>query len=256
MELLDIISEFHDAIDLIDSKEVLLAHLETMCGLAGIRYFAATHHVSFSQSQASGVHLHNYPDHFARFHDMQGVGVRDPVHRASQLRAAGFFWSDLPRLISLTADDHAVLDRAERAGIGAGYTVPIHVPGEFSGSCSFAMSQGLVFPRRLLAIVQALGAFAFEAARHLQVAPTTRRVCQGRLTERERQIVVSIGQGKPEKQIARILGISPSTVNDHLKHARLRCGVHKSSMLVYCGLLSGSITYSELIDPGYPVSTG
>ena len=256
VNLLDLVGDFHEAIDLIETPEMLSSHLEILCGFAGIRYFAVTHHVSFSRSQAAGIHLHNYPVHFARFHDQQGLGVRDPVHRTSQLRGAGFFWSELPRLIALTTDDYAVLDRAEQAGIGPGYTVPIHVPGEFSGSCSFAMSKGLVFPRNLLAIVQALGAFAFEAARHLQIAPETRRVCQGRLTERERQIVVSIGQGKAEKQIARLLGISPSTVNDHLKHARLRCGVHKSSMLVYCGLLSGSITYSELIDPDYPVFTG
>lgn len=256
MDLLELIGDFHEAIDLIDSPELLSSHLEVICGLAGIRYFAITHHIDFGRSQAAGIHLHNYPSHLAQFHDQQGFGVRDPVHRTSQLRAAGFFWSELPRLVALTSDDNELLDRAERAGIGPGYTVPINVPGEFSGSCSFAMSKGLVFPRGISAIVQALGAFAFEAARHLHSAPEIHRVRQGRLTERERQIVVAIGQGKAEKQIARRLGISPSTVNDHLKHARLRCGVHKSSMLVYCGLLSGSISYSELIDPGYPVFTG
>ncbi|WP_119036453.1 autoinducer binding domain-containing protein [Hephaestia caeni] len=36
---------------------------------------------------------------------------------------------------------------ARDAGIGDGYTVPYHVPGERSGSCSFAVDLGERFPR-------------------------------------------------------------------------------------------------------------
>jgi hypothetical protein len=36
-------------------------------------------------------------------------------------------------------------------------------------------------------------------------------------------------------------------VNAHLANARARFGVHKSGMLVICGLLSGSISYNEIL---------
>jgi LuxR family quorum-sensing system transcriptional regulator CciR len=256
VSLLELIGDFYETIDLLESPEQLSAHLETICGLAGLRYFAITHHVDFGHDTNAGIHVHNYPRHFADFHDTSGLGARDPVHRASQLRVAGFHWEALSTIVALTAEDVAVLERAERAGIGPGYTVPVHIPGEFSGSSSFAVSRGLAFPRTAVPVVEALGGFAFEAARRLQTSPPRSRRPIARLTDREREIVVCLGQGKPEKQIARILGISPWTVNDHLKHARARCGVQKSALLVVVGLLSGSITYAEIIEPRHPVPTG
>ncbi len=40
------------------------------------------------------------------------------------------------------------------------------------------------------------------------------------LTDRERQIVIMLGQGLAPKQIARHLGIRPATVRQHLFEAR------------------------------------
>jgi LuxR family quorum-sensing system transcriptional regulator CciR len=68
-------------------------------------------------------------------------------------------------MIRLTPSDRSVLAQARIVGIGDGFTVPTHVPGEITGSCSFAMDSGEPFPRQLHSIAQILGAFAFEAAR-------------------------------------------------------------------------------------------
>jgi DNA-binding CsgD family transcriptional regulator len=59
--------------------------------------------------------------------------------------------------------------------------------------------------------------------------------------------VIGLGHGMSEKEVARRLEIAPATVNDHLKHARARFGVRKSSLLIVCGLLTGAIGYSELL---------
>jgi len=248
MLLLDLIGSFSDALDVFDSQEALFRALSSICRQAGFTYFAISHHGDFAQARPDLVHLHNYPPAFAGFHDGSGLGVRDPVHRASQLRGSGFLWSTLPDLLNhLTADDIDVLERAEAAGIGPGYTRPFHVPGERSGSASFAMTSGMVFPKSRIAIAEALGAFAFEAGRALTERQDPAWIRQGWLTDRERQIVMLLGHGKGEKEIARRLEISPTTVNDHLKHARARYGIHKSSLLIVCALLTGSISYSELL---------
>jgi DNA-binding CsgD family transcriptional regulator len=94
---------------------------------------------------------------------------------------------------------------------------------------------------------QHLGAFAFEAARTAGSVREPSWLRQGWLTPRERQIVTWLGHGESEKEIGRRLRISPVTVNDHLKHARARFGVHKSSLLVICALLTGAIGYGELL---------
>lgn len=248
MTLLDLVGKFHENIGLIESHDALFTALSSICAQAGFSYFAITHHANISNDvDPDFVRIHNYPDEWVGYFDANGLGARDPVHRASQLRGAAFPWSSLESLLPLTAEDRNVLARARSAGIGDGYTVPFHVPGEYSGSCSFAVTPGATFPQHQMPLAQALGMFAFEAARGLRTGDRLKRRRPAHLTSREREIVVWLGHGKQEKEIARILGISPNTVNDHLKHARARCGVHKSSLLVVCGLLTGSITYSELL---------
>lgn len=46
------------------------------------------------------------------------------------------------------------------------------------------------------------------------------------LTTREREVMQALITGVPQKKIARILGISPFTVNDHLKSAYIKMGVN------------------------------
>jgi len=248
MLALDLVSGFHDAIDLFDSLETLHQALAAICEQAGFAYFAVTHHGDVSEAGSGLIRLHNYPADFAAYHERHRLGARDPVHRVSQLRGSGFSWSALPHLLPhFNADDAQVLSRAHSAGIGEGYTKPFHVPGERSGSCSFAVRPGAAFPRHRIPLAEALGSFVFEAARNLNARAHPPKPQHAWLTEREREIVVWLGHGKALKEIARILRISPETVNDHLKHARARFGVRKSSLLVVCALLSGSITYSELL---------
>lgn len=244
---IDLVTSFYDVIGLFDSSEKLLRAISSICQHAGFTYFAITHHDELAGSDQRFIRLHNYPIDLAGYHDDLRLGVRDPVHRASQRTGAGFLWSGLPTLIPLTPEDQGILTRAKSAGLGEGYTVPYHVPGELSGSSSFAVGAGCTFPHHHIPLAQALGSFAFEAARRIHRPLLLPALPLAALTERERQIVILLGHGKPEKEIARILGIAPSTVNDHLAHARARFGVRKSSLLVVCGLLTGSISYRELL---------
>lgn len=254
MEVLELIGDLYSEMERIDTFDRLLAGLTSICGAAGIPYLAITHHLDFSRGQSGALHLHTYPLRFAAFHDSHGLGARDPVHRLSRSRNTGFLWSAVSSLLLHTPEDRDLFIRAEDAGIGDGYTVPVHMLGGHSGSCSFAVAAGMPFPRAFIPLAQGLGMFAFDVALRLSGAGDRLRFrCQ--LTPREREIVKLLGQGFQEKQIARMLRISPATVNDHLKHARERCGVHKSVQLVVLALMSGAITPFDMEDH-HPASTG
>ena len=108
----------------------------------GFRFFALTHHVDVRRSSAA-IRIHNYPAGWAEWFDEQSLGATDPVHRASNITSVGFAWSTLPQMIALTPEDRRVLELARGHGIGEGYTVPAHVPGEAHGSCSFACGDAL-----------------------------------------------------------------------------------------------------------------
>jgi LuxR family transcriptional regulator, quorum-sensing system regulator CciR len=228
----------------LETQEALAGALAEVSRDLGFRYFALTHHVDVRRSSAA-IRIHNYPDGWAEWFDEQALGATDPVHRASNVTSVGFAWSKLPEMISLTADDRSVLDLARRQGIGEGFTVPAHVPGEAHGSCSFACVTGERFADEHVALLQLVGAFAFEAARRMQ----RMQFAQGPivLTDRQRECVMWAARGKSDWEIARILGISGETVGEHLRHARERYGVGKRTLVAIHALFDGTIGFLDVL---------
>ncbi len=213
----------------------------------GFAYFALTHHVDIRRAPRPAIRLANYPAEWVAYFDDHELGPSDPVHRASQLTSVGFAWSRLPNLIELTPRDRRILDLAALRGIGDGFTVPAHVPGEANGSCSFATVPGESLADEQLPQAQLVGAFAFEAARRVCQMREARRVPPPRLTDRQRDCVVWAARGKSDWEIAQILGLSHETVTEYLKRARERYGVSKRTMLVVHALFDGAISFADTL---------
>lgn len=238
-------TNFLEYVKTANSNTELGLALAAVCEALGFQYFALTHHLVVQEPRAA--RLHNYPEPWVAWFDDNDLGVTDPVHRASQLTNVGFVWSDVPAMIKLTRADEEVLGRARREGIGDGFTVPAHIPGEASGSCSFAVTPSRAIPSAQLPIVQLIGAFAFEAARRVN---EVRPVAPGRppiLTDRQRDCVLWVARGKTDWEIAQILGLSPETVIQHLKLARERYEVSKRALLAVRALFDGLITFSDIL---------
>jgi LuxR family quorum-sensing system transcriptional regulator CciR len=220
--------------------------LAEICTELGFSHFALAHHIDLRRASTPAVRIHNYPAELEQYHDDQRLGSRDPVHRACQHTAIGFTWSELPRMIQLTPRDLRVLDAAVCRGIGDGFTVPAHVPGELSGSCSFATARGVGLQADNLAMAQLVGAFAFQAARQFVrvLNPTTLRAFH--VSDRERECLIWIARGKTDSEIGTILGISAETVRQYVKHARATFDVVSRSQLVAHALLAGTISFPEI----------
>ena len=228
----------------LETEEALARALADVSRDLGFRYFALTHHVDVRQSRAA-IRIHNYPADWAQWFDEQALGGSDPVHRASNVTSVGFTWSQLPAMIALSERDQRVLELARSEGIGEGFTVPAHVPGEAHGSCSFACAAGDPFAEQNLSLLQLVGAFAFEAARRMRRS----RFAPGpvQLTDRQREVVKWAASGKSDWEIARILGISKQTVIEHLKHARERYGVGGRTLLAVSALFDGTIGFLDIL---------
>ena len=169
----------------------------------------------------------------------------DPIHRASHRTNIGFAWSAVQSLITLSAADRSILAEAHDAGLGDGFTVPAHIPGEVNGSCSFAMGSDDVLDQRQLPLVQLIGSFAFEAARRL--SRQTQAPCEGpSLTERQAECVALVARGKTDWEISQILGIGQETVIQHVKDARDRYGVTKRTLLAIRALFDGQISFADV----------
>jgi LuxR family quorum-sensing system transcriptional regulator CciR len=228
----------------LDSEEALALALADIARDLGFQFFALTHHADVRRSSSS-IRLHNYPSGWEQWFDEQGLGPVDPVHRASHMTSVGFSWSRLEQLISLTVHDRLVLERARKEGIGDGFTIPAHVPGETYGSVSFAVETGIRLNPDTLPLTQLVGAFAFEAARRIRRLREPATPLRG-LTDRQRECVMWAARGKSDKEIARILGVSHETVIMHLKQARERYGVAKRTLLAIHALFDGTIAFLDV----------
>ena len=169
----------------------------------GFRHYALVHHVDLKPA-VSSVHVVDYPPDWVERFQARRLYASDPIHRASHRTNVGFAWSAVQSLITLSAADRSILAEAHDAGLGDGFTVPAHIPGEVNGSCSFAMGAGDVLDQRQLPLVQLIGSFAFEAARRL--SRQTLAPCEGpSLTERQAECVALVARGKTDWEISQNL---------------------------------------------------
>lgn len=229
----------------IDSLDALRDALIETSARLGCRYFALSQHVDFLRAPDSALRLHNYPEAWEHWFDSRGLGVSDPIHRASHVTAFGFRWAAVSGLINLTKTDQVVLSEAYAHGIGDGFTVPGNVPGETLGSCSFAARAGDDLRKEIIPFAQLAGQLLFETGRRLAIkrpmpdAPA--------LTDRQVECIMWVGRGKTDWEIAQILGVSHTTVIEHLRNARERYDASTRSMLTVRALYDGAVCFSDLI---------
>ncbi|MDV3257085.1 MAG: LuxR family transcriptional regulator [Sphingomonas sp.] len=229
------------------SLEDLRLLLDEVAGELGFRYFALLHHRSMWPRPRRLIRLDNYPPGWAEEllsrHDI----AADPVHLASLRTNAGFRWEELGHLLPLSPAQRDILERSGHHGLGPGFTVPANVPGEPSGSCSFAVARGRPLPERRLMCAELIGVHAFRAARRIHglaemgVAP--------RLSRRELQCLRLVAAGKTDWEIAHILAISVETARQYVKRARAAYDVVSRAQLVACGLRDGRVSFDEAIPP-------
>lgn len=213
----------------------------------GFDYFALLHHASLSEQRAGLIRIDTYPAGWdAELVANDWVGA-DPVHHACLRTNIGFAWSELSALVPLSGEGRKLFERSRHFGIGDGFTVPVNIPGEPVGSCSFAVRVGAELPSERLLSAGQIGAHAFRAARRIHDYPATAHCPH--LSRRERQCVRLLAAGKTDWEIAAILGISVETAHQYVKRARAAYDVVSRAQLVACGLRDALVSYDEAIPP-------
>lgn len=162
----------------------------------GFCYFALLHHAHPAQSNSLLVHLHNYPPDWASRYVEEQLYRNDPVLEACSRTNVGFSWDEIDTLIRMTPRLRFTIDSAQESGLGNGFTVPAHVPGEPLGSCSFVTAAGVALPRDSLHIAELVGSFAFAAARRINWSGINGQRGYAALTPRQRDCVYWLSQGK------------------------------------------------------------
>ncbi len=241
------VQAFCTAANAASTPQTLMHAVHEITARMGFRYFALVHHIDLLAPDGTGIRLVHYPHEWVEAFEEGRLYASDPIHRASQTTNVGFAWSKVAAMITLNAKDRAVLAAARIAGLGNGFTIPAHIPGETNGSCSFAMGEGEDIDDAQLPLVQLVGSFAFEAARKIAHAAAAPIRAVPQLTDRQIECVALVARGKTDWEIARILGVGAETVTQHLKDARDRYGVTKRTMLAIRALFDGAISFADIL---------
>jgi len=252
MARFDVALNFVERARVAQSKADLLRLLEAASIEIGFHYFALVHHVDLRRASSDIIRLDNYPAPWANHFVENGLYAEDPIHRACLTSNVGFTWADVPRIIAITGEQRSILENAAKHGLGDGYTVPVNIPGEPSGSCSFATRHGRRLPEQNLLLAQLIGAFAFQAARRLSQNGSLPPQSPPRLTPRQRDCLLLAIQGKTDWEIGRILDLSEETVSQHLDMARERYDVAKRLPLAVRAIFDGQVSFIEALSWQFP----
>jgi len=245
---------FSRLIDVFEAKAALCTSdrdlrclLEDATHELGFDHFALLHHASLEAARPRLIRIDTYPCGWAEELAARRLIGADPVHRASVRTNIGFAWAELPKLVTLAEREREVLERAGHFDIGDGFTVPVNIPGEPAGSCSFAARTGRALPVQRLLCAEQIGAHAFQVARRLHHYTDVSR--RPHLSPRERECVRLLAAGKTDWEIAAILGISVETAHQYVKRARAAYDVVSRAQLVACVLRDAVVSYDEAIPP-------
>lgn len=251
MSAFDVVRDYVREAQCANRLEDLKQVTESAVKALGFDYFAILHHLDLSYEGDGLVRFGNYPDGFRETVRVKRYVSDDPVLIASQRVAHGFLWSDVPKMLSLSERQQDIIKLGAREGLGDGFTVPVHVPGEFLGSSSFGVRLGKAVPQDALPLLHYIGSFAFESARRIAMlkhdrARLLREHC-AKLTNRQLECIALVARGHSARSAAAALGIKQDTVEKHIEEAKQRLGVRTTTELVVRTLFDGRVTFQDVL---------
>lgn len=243
----EIVRTFEAATDTAQSADALKHALVQAKRAMGFDYVALTHHANPGDGTRTMIRVHDYPQAWVDQFDARKLGRADPVHRASHVENYVFPWRALHRMIPMEQRDWQIFETAQTFNIGEGYTVPFHIPGETSGSVSFAVRTGHSLPDAMLPILPAIAGLAVRCARRLTpMRPPPRRFPI--LTAAQMNCLRWMMRGKTDWEASRIVGCGEYTVKRHIMNACDRYGVDKRPLLLARTLLDGTLSLADVYE--------
>lgn len=213
----------------------------------GFRHFACCSHVDPLHPPPHAIMMHNYPAVWARHFSEARLYEIDPVLLRAQRDPVPFFWDAVFRAEPITKAQKGVLAEAAGLGLAHGYTAALHLswlPGIVRASCSVIPDNNRIDPGNY-PLVDALAMYLYAFLCRTQ-APWCMALPSD-LTRRERQCLTLAALGKSDWEIGHILKLSETTAHTHIEQGKRRYGVPTRMQAVILALMSGAITFGDVI---------
>ena len=222
--------------------------LETLhTALCDIKVKLGFQHYAFIQANVSrtdGILLQDYPDSWIRLMGETFAYTRSPILLAGSIMPAPFVWADLPRILSLSAEQMRYLEMASDHGLVFGFTVPLHAPGEPSAVVSFVNGKSRPLDRESLPIAMYAASQAFLAGRRIKRATADHDLA---ISDGDRRVITYLCRGMSRTQIARKLGTDIKAINAVIIRGCKHYEVGSQTELVVRTLFEQAIRFEDVI---------
>ncbi len=176
------------------------------------------------------------PENWAELYWQERYMVDDPIVRLTLSQQKPILWHELDsQQAPLEEKERTIMQARYQYGMQQGVTFPLHNPQGFHAMLSFSRSE--VSPLSLPQISQ-MGILAQHLFDHSIAVLSTPGP---KLTERERECLFWVSEGKTSWEVAQILNITERTVNFHLSSATRKSGCKNRYQTIARSMVSGQL---------------
>jgi len=191
----------------------------------GFEYFTVASLCDMANPPDNAVLVMNYPEDW-RDHYMEERYERfDRILELSLNNSLPFHWSD-PRVERHATDSQKrIFNEAGEAGLVKGITYPVHAFG-YLPACINIVGPDKDIPPEAEHALHLMCIYFYEASIRIKEAEkSTKTRTVTHLTPRERECLQWAAEGKSDRDIASILGISARTAHHHIEVSKHKYGV-------------------------------
>lgn len=178
--------------------------------------------VSGSASQSLGPEsyfaYHNLPEWWDKTYRENNYVHIDPFAQMALKKTGPYRWAECYE--SLTPAQEAMVADSKRHGLKFGINFPMHNAKGGLGVVLFGSDVDFTLSTDDLIFLEILGRYSYDRISAILGEPA--EIAQITLSERERDILTLVGQGKTNWEIGAILKISEYSVRDYLKNLSKR----------------------------------
>ncbi len=209
--------------------------------LYGLSYEAGTNEfVSLKDMLILSNHPNSYHDKYLG----GGHHRNSPMLSWARTNTGAYLWSNVEKnLAKLSVEQRTAFEMNRQMGIVAGVTISFGATPPCGRSAMGMTARKGLTQDDVDAVWEEHGRTIFLLCNvaHLKIVTLPRTHMERKLTPRQRAVLRYVGAGKTAPEIARLMGVSPVTVEKHLRLAREGLGVETSAQALLKAAIQAQI---------------